>query len=222
VIPTEYDDLHIERNEPDIDIDSPRNNDLVGRSFSVEIQASADRGIDRVEYQIDGIVIKQTGSSYSTTLNLPTWVGAGNHTLTVIAYDDIDNQGSDDITIDVKEDSSESSAIITNPINSQEIEKITDTYTIVIESRGSEISSLTLYAQNLWTGSISTVGSVANPESVSTLAWALPSEAEYLIYGNTINNGGVSQDIVPVQVFVTELATSSSSTFPFLSTSASQ
>jgi len=222
VVPTEYDDLHIERNEPDIDLDSPGNNDPVGRSFSVEIQASADRGIDRVEYQIDGIVIKQTGSSYSTTLNLPTWVGAGNHTLTVIAYDDIDNQGSDDIAIDVREDSSESSASITNPINSQEIEKITDTYTIVIESQSSEISSLTLYAQNLWTGSISTIGSVASPTSINTLAWTLPSEAEYLIYGEAISRDGDSHDMVPVQVLVTEPSTTFSSTFPFLSTSASQ
>jgi hypothetical protein len=153
---------------------------------------------------------------------LPTWVGAGNHTLTVIAYDDIDNQGSDDIAIDVREDSSESSASITNPINSQEIEKITDTYTIVIESQSSEISSLTLYAQNLWTGSISTIGSVASPTSINTLAWTLPSEAEYLIYGEAISRDGDSHDMVPVQVLVTEPSTTFSSTFPFLSTSASQ
>jgi len=206
-IPTEEDDVHTSQNEPDVDIRSPGNNDSVGREFSVEIRATARRGVDRIEYQIDGVVVKQTGDTSDIDLTLPSWVDSGNHALTVIAYDDVDNQGSDDIKIDVTEDAETANVTITNPFNDQEIEANGEPYIVVVEINESNISSLILYSQNLWDSTTSLIGQIEAPSSVNTMSWTLPSEGDYLIYGHVTDGGGNNIDIEPVQVSIVESGT---------------
>ncbi|RMD51671.1 hypothetical protein D6827_01745, partial [Candidatus Parcubacteria bacterium] len=130
-IPTEEDDLHIPANKPKVKIKSPGNNDEVARSFNVEIKSVAKRGVARIEYQIDNITITTNKNKNGAKITLPSWVSAGKHQLTVIAYDDIDNSNSASINIKVKENSDENiSGRITNPFNNQTIElKAGDTYT---------------------------------------------------------------------------------------------
>ncbi len=215
-IPTDYDDIHIASNEPDVNIKNPGNNDSVARSFDIELRADANRGVNRIEYRIDDIVIKQTSNQSDITLSLPSWVSAGSHTLTVIAYDDIDNQGQDKININVSEGAQEYNVRITNPFNNQEIEKITDNYTIAIEMSVSDILLMTLLSQNMWTGNINEITVIEQPTSVNTVIWALPSEAQYMIYGYLTNSLGNQIDIEPVVVDVIEVDGSESiNPFPY-------
>lgn len=91
--PTEYDDLHVPANQPTINIISPENDATVtNRNIAVTVQASAPRGISKVEYFIDDKLIK-TSFIYPFSLNfaIPNSIENGFHTLVAKAYDDIDN-----------------------------------------------------------------------------------------------------------------------------------
>ncbi|MBU4314953.1 PBP1A family penicillin-binding protein [Patescibacteria group bacterium] len=218
-IPTEYDDLHTASNKPSVDVRSPKNNDSVGRSFTIEVRASANRGVDRIEYRIDGVVIKQVWDLSEITISLPTWVSAGKHTLTVVAYDDIDNQGEDEIKIDVTESAQIASVRIANPTNGQSIERIGEPYQVAIETSEPNILSLALYAQNLHTGAITLVSAIDQPTAISTALWTLGDTGTFLLYGHIIDQGNNQIDIEPVQVSVLDPTSSSSTTsFPYLST----
>lgn len=222
-IPTEEDDVHVSRNEPEISIKSPGNGDSVGREFSVSIDASARRGIDRIEYVIDGSIIKQTGNTPEVDIALPSWVAAGSHNLTVTAYDDVDNQASDHIAIKVTESAQTARVSITNPFNGQDIETSGEPYTVVIEVSEPNVASLSLYAQNLWTGSTNLISTIEAPRSVTTVSWAVSTPADYLLYGHVSDAGGNNIDIAPVQVSVVGSGGSSAETlFEYLSTPAAE
>jgi len=203
-VPTEEDDLHIKANEPEIKIDSPEKNDDLSREFKVDIEAGAPRGISRIEYQIDGTTIKTSSSSSGVNITLPSWVNVGSHTLKVIAYDNIDNSSGDEVDINVTEAGASASARITNPFSGQEIEMTGDAYTVVVEiSNVSEVSALTLTANNLWTGASEIIHETSSPTSVNTILWTIAAEADYQITG-TVVVGGETIDIKPVLATATK------------------
>ncbi|MBT4856626.1 penicillin-binding protein [Candidatus Uhrbacteria bacterium] len=207
-IPEDKDDLHVKSNEPDIDIDEPSNHDEVDRSFRVDIDADAKRGIDRVTYWIDDVFVKQSSSKSGTTLSLPSWVEVGEHTLKVVAYDDIDNASEDKILIEVTEAGDSSQARITNPFASQEIEQSNDTYQIAVEIAGaSDVSEITLTALNLWTGEETLITTVESPSSVIIVEWSVALEGDYSLSGVTTGNDEETADISPVLVSVRETLT---------------
>jgi len=100
--PTDFDDVHTSTNQPKITITSPtKNQTIAGRNFSASVSASAPRGVSRVEYYINNSLIgaaTEPPFSLTTTLRDPS-VSAGAYQLKVIAYDDVDNAGSDQITL---------------------------------------------------------------------------------------------------------------------------
>lgn len=202
-IPTEYDDLHVPANFPNVSINAPGSNSNVGREFMVEVSASAPRGISKLEYRVDDTFVMQSSSRQGTMLRLPSWVGEGTHNLTVIAYDDIDNAGQDSISIRVTETSVGSGLSITNPFNNQEIEKNGDPYLIAVEYSGAQtLSSLEVRVQNLWTGATSIVGQINNPQSFNTIAWNIGDPAHYFINVIARTAGGDSLQAEPVIVKV--------------------
>ncbi len=90
--PTEVENARSPQDKPQITILSPKNGDNISvNSLQIFANASARRGISRVEYSVDGKYIgqsKQTPYEFSGTLNnFPS----GQHILTATAYDDIDN-----------------------------------------------------------------------------------------------------------------------------------
>ena len=205
-IPTEEDDVHVAKNEPDISIKEPDNNDGVGRTFTVEIDADARRGVDRLEFAIDGTVIEITGNRSSVNLSLPSWVGEGSHTLSVTAYDDIDNAKTDDVKIDVTEAStSDIGYTISNPFGGQTIEKTGPIYTMTLESsNASDIDSLEVIVANLWTGDTQTIANISSPGSFQSVEWILGAEAQYQITARATTAGGEVIDSNPVIVLVQE------------------
>lgn len=216
-IPTEEDDLHIPANEPDISIKSPDNGDTISKSIEITTKSSANRGVARIEYLIDDTVVKITGNTTSTTITIPSWVGNGTHTLRVVAYDDIDNQGEDQISIKVEGASASSIARLTNPVDNQEIEATESTYTIGVELSGSGALSISMYEQSLITGSSSLIGTVDSPGSISTFTWTLPTTGQYLLYGSVKTLEG-TQDIQPARINVIQpSSTSTSNPFEYLS-----
>jgi len=90
--PTEYDDLHKPENQPVFKILAPANNQTIMESLlTVNIKASAPRGINRAEYYINNNLIH---ANYNYPFNLEKqidFLNNGFHNLKVRVCDDIDN-----------------------------------------------------------------------------------------------------------------------------------
>lgn len=204
-IPTENDDLHVPANFPSISIQAPGRNSEVGREFMVQINANAPRGISKIEYRIDDSFIDLSYDRAGTMVVLPSWVTEGTHTLSVVAYDDIDNQGRDSIQIKVTEASSGSGLAITNPFNNQEIEKDGNPYLIAVEFSGNQpLDFIEIRVQNLWTGSTSIIGQISNPSSFNSVEWTLPEQAQYFISAIARTSAGDTINSSPVIIYVKE------------------
>lgn len=211
-VPTEEDDVHTRQNRPGIDITSPKNNSTVsGRSFKVEVDATARRGITRVEYAIDGKLVTSSSSDSGTTIVLPSWVGTGKHTLTATAYDDVDNNQSDEISITITKKAVGSSLELIDPINEQTIEKTSPSYNVIIQlSDPSSTSNLNLYAKPLNGGASELVGSVASPSTTfTTFVWTLPNAGTYLLFAQAEDENGTNLDSGQTKVFVKDDSSSS-------------
>jgi penicillin-binding protein 1C len=207
-VPTEYDDVHVPGNQPTIEILSPDNRDSVGSSFNVSISTSAPRGVSRVEYYINDEYVQTSTSRSGTTITLPSWVESGLHVLNAVAYDDVDNKNADSVELSITSSGSYTRFNITNPFNSQTIEKTQPTYTVVVEGRDIDTyDSLTLKATNAVTGSVATIGTVYNPENFATFTWTLPSAGDYILTAQA-STGGSLIDTSPVRVLVTDPASS--------------
>ncbi|MDP2631242.1 MAG: PBP1A family penicillin-binding protein [Candidatus Uhrbacteria bacterium] len=208
-IPEEEDDVHVGKNDPSLTIQSPNKNDDVERTFDVQIQTDAPLGISRIEYKIDDSFVAIDTDEKGTTLTLPSWVGMGSHTLTVVSYDVIDNFEEKSVQITVTEAGSGGNFTITNPFSAQVIEKTQDTYQVVVELAGSTgYSKLWITAQNVWTGTASTVGEASSPGAITAIDWALPEAAQYLLVAHATDASGNQIDSEPVAVSVEELAES--------------
>lgn len=207
-IPTEEDNVHLERYQPSVKITSPDSGDSVGRSFEVSLKINAVRGVSRVEYLIDDSWVALDFDPHGTRLTLPSWVSAGSHQLTVIAYDDVDNQGEKSINLNVTEASSSGGLTITNPFNNQVIERTGETYQMAIELQSpSSYVSLSVSAQNLWTGEYITIYETSSPTSLNVINWSLPENAaDYLINARAISSGGERVDAAPVRITLAEQA----------------
>jgi len=204
-VPEEEDDLHVQANEPDVEITSPRKNDTVARSFKVKVETDAPRGVERLEFYIDGTFVKMTEVTTGGTLSLPSWVGVGTHTLKVTAFDDIDNAKSDTVKIEVTEAGEEGAIRVTNPFNNQEIERSETGYAVAVETgSASSLTSITFVAEDRWSGAVVSVLETDDPKSVTTFTWALPEAGTYLLVARGELENGETLESTPIEVTVVE------------------
>lgn len=204
-IPSESDDLHVEKNIPEISLISPSRNDDVGRSFDVNLETSSRRGVVRIEYSIDGTIIRTSSNTSGTNLTLPSWVQKGKHAFTATAYDDVDNSASVEININVTEVGSIQSLSITNPFANQTIEKTGVPYVIVLEvPNSSAVSTIIVSTQDTVTGASAIISEVTSPSALTTVNWTLGTEGEYLITATATLTDGTTIDASPVKVLVKE------------------
>jgi hypothetical protein len=83
---------------PQVEIVSPADGAFVGATFSVEVQASDDKGVLSVELSVDGTVVG-TDTSAPYTFNVPS-LSSGSHSITATAHDTF-NEASDTNTVTV-------------------------------------------------------------------------------------------------------------------------
>jgi Zn-dependent metalloprotease len=85
---------------PTVDIVAPIDGAAVAPGFSVDVEATDDVGVVRVDLAIDGTVVgSATAAPYTFTTDAALAVGS--HTLTATAYD-VFNEATDSITVDVR------------------------------------------------------------------------------------------------------------------------
>ena len=92
-IPKEYDNLHVYENKPHITILDPKEGQTVsGDIISFSADASAPRGISRVEFYVDDVLVSESRNAPYTGRYIPNpSIANGFHKMKTIAYDDIDN-----------------------------------------------------------------------------------------------------------------------------------
>ena len=102
--PTEYDDAHVPGNQPTVSWASPTDGStLSSRNLVLQVNASAPRPITRIDYAIDGVSLGSSSSAPGFTLNaaVPDAVSRGFHALTATAYDDLGDNTTATININL-------------------------------------------------------------------------------------------------------------------------
>ncbi|MBI4438255.1 penicillin-binding protein [Candidatus Uhrbacteria bacterium] len=195
--PTEEDDLHVPKNFPNARITSPDDNDSVSdRTVTIDLSADARRGVVRAEFFVDGLFLgSDARAPFSLSATLPSAVGRGVHTLKAIAYDDIDNAGSDTVVITVESEGSDTSFELIDPKNGQTIERSSATYTIVVSIDDPDsYRSVSVYAQSLSTGQETLVGQTLNPSSpFLTFDWTLPESGTWALSARAASSDGSAE-----------------------------
>jgi penicillin-binding protein 1C len=123
--PTEFDDIHLAHLRPSINISYPNNNQTVrNNSFTLQVDSSAPRGMERVEYFIDGQKIGQSSQApFSFNYQVNPLLSNGTHKLKAIAFDDLDNFRGDEVEFNLQSDrsSDEFSLLWIEPSNGMNI-----------------------------------------------------------------------------------------------------
>lgn len=118
-IPTETDDQYTEQNRPSISITSPSENEnVMTRRFVVRTNASAPRGVHRVEAYLDGVLVGTSfRAPWDISVIIPNSVVKGFRTLSVRAYDDIGNWNEASVSINLlaEQDNSLNQLYIVSP-----------------------------------------------------------------------------------------------------------
>ncbi|MBI2482872.1 PBP1A family penicillin-binding protein [Candidatus Uhrbacteria bacterium] len=106
--PAEMDDVHTEANRPALAITTPEPRAYVsGREVLVAGSVAAPRGVQRITITIDHIaaaLFAPTAPEFQYTVRLPASIGRGLHDLRVSAYDDVGNERTVVVPIDVLSD----------------------------------------------------------------------------------------------------------------------
>ncbi|TSC80315.1 MAG: 1A family penicillin-binding protein [Parcubacteria group bacterium Gr01-1014_29] len=103
VIPTEYDDVHTEKNKPRVSIQKPQPDELFGRDNLVSVTLSIQNTyqISQIDYFLnDEYVGSNTGSNRSFVINLNSLAPATKTAdITVRVYDEVKNVGEAQVSI---------------------------------------------------------------------------------------------------------------------------
>lgn len=191
--PTEFDDLHIPANFPNVRITNPDNNKSIDRLFSFTASADAPRGITRIEFYIDGQYLgSDSREPFKLSAILPSSTTRGVHTLKAIAYDDIDNAGSDTVNVRLESDASDAAFEILDPKNGQTVGYTNETYIVVATIKDPEdYRSVTVYAQELGSTQDTVVGQTFDPSSpFLTFEWTLPTAGTWALSAKAISDDG--------------------------------
>jgi len=103
--PSQYDDVHIQDNQPEIEITSPKQGDLIIQSvLTVKAQAQATLGIKQIDFFLNNqLVGTDTTQPYSVTFNLSYYPNtSAQQTIKVRAYDEVLNRQEDEIFINIE------------------------------------------------------------------------------------------------------------------------
>jgi penicillin-binding protein 1C len=90
-LPTEYDDVHTIENIPSVSLITPVSGDSASGQLFVNWQASAPRGISRVDIYIDDVFMGNGDYTGFKTILIPAGASSGQRELRVVVYDDVDN-----------------------------------------------------------------------------------------------------------------------------------
>ena len=193
--PTEYDNVHTEENKPTIFIVNPKNNAVISdTTLSASINASAPRGVHRVEYYIDNILIAtKTRAPFNLHYLLSSYFSKGYHKLKVVAYDDVDNSNETQVDLNITVELPEPS-VIWKSLSSGAIIKQSQ-FPVQVKLKLTDLVSskkVDFYQRKMDTGQINLLSTVILPkqEDISFDWPAVFEQGEYQLYVDIVDPGG--------------------------------
>lgn len=101
-VPTEYDDIHLQEDQPYLEITSPQEKQGIETgSLTVSVNATAKRGISKISYYLDDKLASERFDVSPAMISLEG-LAKGTHTVTVQAKDDLENTATATVNIEVK------------------------------------------------------------------------------------------------------------------------
>lgn len=199
-LPTDTDNIHLSENKPVLNITYPTDNQTItDPQFAVTIGATAPRGINRIEYYIDGNLV-DTVTAYPFGLKKQmSFLNNGVHTLTAKACDDVDNCTEQKINFSL--------ALPNNPINkdisiglnrpSQEVTLRSSDFPFLLKASVSNTNQIVKVAFYLEASSGDEKQlAIVQPQGNSAAAtWTAPPDpGVYKVYAEAIGwNGQIAQ-----------------------------
>lgn len=213
--PQEQDDVHVPENFPRVKIITPDDDDhSQTREVFLSTEAEAPRGVTRVEWYLDGYFLdSDSAKPFEGNVFIPNQISKGYHTLKAVAYDDVDNSGSDTIGVFLEAETEEIYFEIIDPQQNQIIERNTETYTIVLSLDDPErYQELQLFSEPVGQGGSSQlIGRVVHPSSpFTTFIWTLPLSGTWVLVAEASTQDGVK--ITAPRVMITVQPTKTEST----------
>jgi len=204
-MPTEYDNVHTKDSQPLITLSAPQANDtLYSREGTAHISATAPRPIQRLEVRMDDILIGTAYAAQGTVAyHIPNSISKGYHDLTAVAVDDVGNQGTVKITVNLVADSSPLKINISSPTAGTVIKRagFPINVTVLINDL-QNVQKLDLFV--IQNGSVQLVGTIMNPTSfTNSMTWIAspePGTAEIYPVAYFADNSSLKGDQVQVTI----------------------
>lgn len=190
-LPVDYDNLHNEENRPTIKILTPKNNQTIdGVNLEVQIEASAPRLVNKVEYYINNNLWQTKFGEASPITGSINMLNNGYHTLKVRACDDIQNcnEASVNFNLLIKNNSvstTKNTISLTSPSSGLAINSIDFPLPIsFVSKRPERIAQINLVLRDV-NGNVSIVKTSNNGGAGAlNFFWdTVPSPGSYTIYG---------------------------------------
>lgn len=196
-LPTEYDNVHTPENKPELNIISPNNGTTIRQEkVKINIQASAPRGIKRVDYYLNNNFLKSSYQEpFETMIDLSV-IKNGYHNIKVKACDDVENCSEKSIDFNLLLDRpslNKPSLIITQPTNGLALNKIDFPLSLGFSleevKQVAKINFLIVNQENNNTETIFSFGGLNSKESL--LSWNNPPDSgQYVLFGELYDWNG--------------------------------
>jgi hypothetical protein len=205
--PTEFDDVHVPDNVPQISFLSPRDGDSIAdRQFAPQVSASSRRGVVKVQYFIDnGFIGESVFAPYSATLTIPNRYSKGYRVLTAKAVDDVGNAASASVTINLTAEAGPLGIQWTAPYSSQGLGSGDFPFTVKFSlDDPSSIQSLIVTAKDESGATEEIIGSIDHPALPNmSIVWRSPPAAGryHLTVDAVLASGERKSEFIPVTIW---------------------
>ncbi len=188
-IPTDYDDIHLPEDQPNLIIITPLPNQTVSsRDLDVDITASSKRGVRKIEYYLDNKLFYTSANKEGETIALP-YTDNGYHTLKISAKDDLENTASQTVELNLLITQKIPSLNWTSPQNNSTVSFPLNLTANLINWE--QIKKIDFYYQKENSNTEQFIGYIQPSGAQISLPWGKkPENGTYLIYGNLFDYSG--------------------------------
>ncbi len=198
-IPTDYDDIHLEKDQPNLIIITPLpNQTITDNNLTIDITASAPRGIKQVEYYLDNKLVLNKNNTDNVTLNLASFVN-GEHTLTIKVKDDLKNTATQSRKLNFKLPQIQPELNWTQPNQNSNLN-----FPVTLKAsltHSERVKKIDLYYQPISGGVETYINYITSPQAQISAVWdEKPEPGSYEVFANIFDIQGKKYPSPKLQV----------------------